>query len=91
MWMNMSHEDIGDDEHVLPLEDDVEVSPLFYWWLLRATRAYGSLRDSKVLTARGLVGISLYTPRLNEITYPQVKWLPDRQTASNAFLAASRA
>ena len=86
MWINSSRADLGDDEHVLPLEDDIEVSPLWYWWALRAARAYGPFGDGRAVRARRLVGVSLYTPRLNEILYPQVRWLPDKATASNAFL-----
>ena len=78
--------DIGDDEHVLPLEDDIQVSPFFYWWLLRAQRSYGDFDDGHLMRTRGLVGVSLYTPRLNEIAYPQQKWLPDRATASTVFV-----
>ncbi|KAL1524388.1 hypothetical protein AB1Y20_019283 [Prymnesium parvum] len=74
------------DEHVLPLEDDIEVSPLYYWWLMRAARAYGSFDDPAHVRAHRLVGISLYTPRLNEIAYPQTKWLPDKATDSPVFL-----
>ena len=86
MWINSASAEIGDDEHVLPLEDDIEVSPLFYWWLLRASSAYGSLDDAQHVRRSRLVGISLYTPRLNEIVYPQVRWSPDRISGSNMFL-----
>jgi len=87
MWINSSRaDDLRDDEHVLPLEDDIEVSPLFYWWLLRAASAYGDFDDGRAMRAKRLVGVSLYTPRLNEIVYPQVRWLPDKATAANAFL-----
>ena len=73
MWINCSHPELPDDEHVLPLEDDIEVSPLYYWWLLRAARTYGPLGDGALVRQRRLLGISLYTPRLNEIRYPQAK------------------
>ena len=86
MWINSSRPDISDSEHVLPLEDDIEVSPLFYWWLMRASRAYGSWSDGRAVHASKLVGVSLYTPRLNEIAYPQVQWRPDRATGSPTFL-----
>ena len=86
LWINASAYDCEDHEHVMPLEDDLEVSPFFYWWLLRAQRQYGPFDDAPLLKARGLVGVSLYTPRLNEIRYPQVKWLPERVTASPTFL-----
>ena len=48
-----------------------QVSPLFYWWLLRAAREYGPFDDAAAPRKRRLLGISLYTPRLNEIKYPQ--------------------
>ena len=40
----------------------------------------------RLLRRDRLVGISLYTPRLNEIAYPQVKWSPDLATQQPAFL-----
>ena len=86
LWINASSASIGDDEHIMPLEDDLELSPFFYWWLLRANRAYGSFDDGDLVQSRGIVGVSLYTPRLNEIQYPQVRWLPDRATNSPTFL-----
>jgi hypothetical protein len=115
MWINASGLDAPDHTHVLPLEDDVEVSPLYYWWLLRAARFYDPpaggapaggegliveeeravvddgrrlyFSDGERLLRRDrLVGISLYTPRLNEIAYPQVKWSPDLATQQPAFL-----
>ena len=118
MWLNASSPSAPDYQHVLPLEDDIEVSPLFYWWLLRASRLYdtssaataaaaaaaaaaaggvdegGGVAPSGLYFADGrrlmwrdrLVGISLYTPRLNEIQYPQVKWTPDLATDSPTFL-----
>ncbi|EOD28668.1 hypothetical protein EMIHUDRAFT_456961 [Emiliania huxleyi CCMP1516] len=90
MWINCSSlasaGELRDDEHILPLEDDIEVSPLFYWWLLRAARSYGPIGDGTLMRRRRLVGISLYTPRLNEIHYPQVKWLPEVHERAPAFL-----
>ena len=70
--------------HVLPLEDDIEVSPLYYWWLRRAADAYGPFnspggmrptwsRDAAA-GANRFVGISLYSPRLDEIHYPLRNW-----------------
>ena len=114
MWINASSLDAPDHTHVLPLEDDIEVSPLYYWWLLRAAHFYdtpagapaggegGSVEEERAVADDGrrlyfsdgerllrrdrLVGISLYTPRLNEIAYPQVKWSPDLATQQPAFL-----
>ncbi|KAL3931749.1 MAG: hypothetical protein SGPRY_000993 [Prymnesium sp.] len=85
MWTR-AVQSLRPNEHVLPLEDDIEVSPLYYWWLLRAAREYGDLNDPQLIKARRLVGISLYTPRLNEISYPQTKWLPSQATSSPVFL-----
>ena len=48
-------------------ERDIEVSPLFYWWLLRASSLYGPFSDAEYMRRERLVGVSLYTPRLNEI------------------------
>ena len=53
---------------------------------IRAAREYGPFSDASLLRQRGLAGVSLYTPRLNEIQYPQVRWLPDRATSSPVFL-----
>ena len=83
MWIEMFR--IAAGRNMLPLEDDTEVSPLFFWWLLRVLRQYGPFTPAQ-LHARQLVGISLYTPRLNEIKYPQVKWAPADYTDSPAFL-----
>ena len=71
--------------HIVPLEDDVELSPLWYWWLLRAAAAYGPLH-ALPKSAAPLAGISLYTPRLNEIAYPQKSWRPDGFEREKAFL-----
>ncbi len=43
MWI-YGTEGGGADEHILPLEDDIQLSPLFYWWLVRAVSVYGDGR-----------------------------------------------
>jgi hypothetical protein len=53
--------------------------------------ADGPFSDAATMRSNGLVGVSLYTPRLNEIVYPQQRWTPDRVTASPAFLLQVRA
>ena len=63
-----------------------QVSPLYYWWLARMVRQYGPLETAEQVRAKSLAGISLYTPRLNEIQYPQVKWVASKETRSPAFL-----
>jgi hypothetical protein len=51
--------------HCFLLEDDIEVSPLFFLWSLQATLTYQYGRQSDF--APDMYGISLYTPRINEI------------------------
>ena len=71
----LEHE--SDPTHVVPIEDDIEVSPLFHWWLRMAAKAYGpfdSARGSRMSSK--LVGVSLYSPRLDEIHYPMTSWRP---------------
>lgn len=73
MWIDVMARELEASEpptaHVLPLEDDIEVSPLYYWWLRRAADAYGPFdvvdgvgstwgRHTEPL-ARSLVGVSL--------------------------------
>jgi len=85
MWIEVMGRELSRHEpahsHPLPLEDDTEVSPLFYWWLRRAHRAYGPFGTAgggwkRSGSTRNLVGISLYSPRLDEIHYPQRPWRP---------------
>jgi len=49
-------------ECVVLLEDDIEVSPLFYAWLKRVLRAFARNGEGDTKWA----GISLYTPRIME-------------------------
>lgn len=89
MWTNCTSPDMADDEHIIPLEDDIQVSSLYYWFLLRTASAYAPPAVSSAAQPvydKRLFGVSLYTPRLNEIHYPQVKWLPDQETGSSLFL-----
>ena len=48
------------EDHGIILEDDIEVSPYFFKWLLNALEAHYADPDPRV------VGISLYTPRTVE-------------------------
>ena len=48
------------EDHGIILEDDIEVSPYFFRWLLNALKAHYADPDPRV------VGISLYTPRTVE-------------------------
>ena len=90
MWIDAMARELEANEpptaHLLPLEDDVELSPLWYWWLRRAHNAYGPFDAASGVGptwgrdvaegARQLVGVSLYTPRLDEIAYPSRHWRP---------------
>ena len=75
--------------HVLPLEDDNEVSPLFYYWLTRVEKAYGPFDTSAGARRFGsLVGVSLYSPRHDEIAYPMRTWRPRWRSAAGLNHAA---
>lgn len=73
MWIDVLSRELelhsSSSTHFLPLEDDVEVSPLYYYWLRRAAQAYhGPTRSGKGAPASPrLLGISLYSPRLDEV------------------------
>ena len=41
MWIHMFRQAEG--RNLLPFEDDIEVSPLYYWWLSRMVLQYGPL------------------------------------------------
>jgi len=53
-------------EFAILLEDDIEVSPHFYYY------AKSLLVNSKYADDADLVGLSFYTPKWNEIKYPNV-------------------
>ena len=87
MWIHMFRT-LG-ERNVLPFEDDIEVSPLYYWWLVRSLHEYGPLETAAQVRAKKLAGVALYTPRLNEIQYPQVKWRASKEGgmhSGHAFL-----
>ena len=95
MWVDVMGRELAAHEsptaHPLPIEDDIEVSPLYYWWLRWAAKAYGPFDTpaSAWHLPRKLVGVSLYAPRLDEIAYPNRRWAPRRATAAGkapAFL-----
>mmetsp|Transcript_38396 Transcript_38396/g.62889 ORF Transcript_38396/g.62889 Transcript_38396/m.62889 type:complete len:694 (+) Transcript_38396:222-2303(+) len=60
------------DEYGILLEDDIEVSPFFFVWCRYAlmTYKYGAAADSHP----GLFGVSLYTPRRNELVHGKPRW-----------------
>ena len=84
MWISMFRS--YPDRNLLPFEDDIEVSQLYYWWLVRALHQYGPLETDAQVRERRLAGVALYTPRLNEIQYPQARWHPDESTDQPTFL-----
>jgi hypothetical protein len=49
-------------EYAIMLEDDIEVSPHFYFYAKSLISKYAETKD--------MIGISLYTPSWNEIAYP---------------------
>lgn len=56
----------NDQQYGVLLEDDIEVSPLFYRWIWKCLDGYMKNPDPR------MVGISLYTPRVTE-TIPDQK------------------
>ena len=77
--------DKEEDEAAVFLEDDIEVSPYFFHYVMWCARFY-EMRGSG---DRGLVGFSLYTPRVDETTLTSnpedvIPWRP------SSILGASR-
>lgn len=61
----------NNDEYAIILEDDVEVSPLFYIYAKLTLLSYKYSSDLYDLDQVNLLGISLYTPRVQEVTFPK--------------------
>ena len=59
-WFPSSYSEYG-----LILEDDIEVSPLFLQWIMKALSLHHRNHDPR------LVGISLYSPRITETVSPK--------------------
>jgi len=59
-WFPSSYSEYG-----LILEDDIEVSPLFLQWIMKALSLHRRNHDPR------LVGISLYSPRITETVSPK--------------------
>ena len=80
MWVHVMSRELErepPEAHVLPIEDDIEVSPLFHWWLCRAADAYGPFDSAEGARRHGkLAGVSLYSPRYDEIHRPGRSWRP---------------
>ena len=62
------------NEFTIFLEDDIEVSPLYFQWILKTVDRY-YYRET-VSLAENLFGISLYTPRQNEMFLPKREFHP---------------
>lgn len=83
---------LTNDEYAIILEDDIEVGPLFYLWSKLSLIKYRYLPhansqdplDSMISTQ--LFGISLYTPRVQELTIPRRKIDPYSRLKQRAFL-----
>lgn len=77
-WYPITEEGQPQSEYAVFLEDDIEVSPLFYHWV-----KYAILRYRYAGEEQGkLMGISLYTPVVNEIG-------PKRRSFSPSVLASN--
>lgn len=61
-------------QYGLFLEDDIEVSPAFYEWAEYCVN-FTSKYEKRHGNDSGLIGCSLYTPKVDEITSPQF-WRP---------------
>lgn len=90
IWLEAFAERSGEKgHHVVVLEDDLKVSPFWFAWLLHATHKYNLTSSGYDLVERGVVGISLYTPRLNEISLGREHnqpWRASSHIAEPAFL-----
>lgn len=79
-----SWQPISDRELAFFFEDDIEVSPLYFEYSLVALKRYGILAPSEGGALRNpaterLVGISLNTPRYDEINMPPRDWIPQQE------------
>ncbi|KAJ3219161.1 hypothetical protein HDU67_002494 [Dinochytrium kinnereticum] len=70
-----------DDEFAIFLEDDVEVSPLYFIYASYCAKMFLLPADER----SQLMGCSLYTPRLNEISFTQDPQNPPEWTPEMAF------
>jgi hypothetical protein len=61
---------LSNNEFSIFLEDDIEVSPYFYLWSKMLILNY---YETKGLLRKKIFGFSLYTPRVQELTFPKRK------------------
>lgn len=59
---------IGSNQAAFFFEDDIEVSPLFFKWAL----------DNMSIKNDQIIGISLYTPKIDEINPNAGEWNPHK-------------
>ena len=79
----------SDDEFAIFLEDDIEVSPHhFEFILLLLNRHIFNRPENESKLDRNLIGISLYTPRWDEINYPPKFWIPSQRLSGSALFLA---
>mmetsp|Transcript_22171 Transcript_22171/g.35808 ORF Transcript_22171/g.35808 Transcript_22171/m.35808 type:complete len:636 (-) Transcript_22171:291-2198(-) len=76
------------DHYGVLLEDDIEVAPDWYVWCKEALMAYRYGNPQQTRRASGLYGVSLYTPRVNELdnqlkTEAEKRWDPMNDAAGN--------
>jgi hypothetical protein len=82
-WYPVSRHDYS-----IILEDDIEVAQSYYVWAKANVLRY-RYTPSRDATERKffahLFGISLYTPRIQEMTFPRQKFRPDQRFNSSAY------
>lgn len=71
----------SDNEYGILLEDDIQVSPYFFKWArmaIDAARRKEIYKDENgadhVIEKSRVVGVSLYTPRINELVRPKTRF-----------------
>lgn len=71
----------SDNEYGILLEDDIQVSPYFFKWArmsIDAARREELYKDESgadhVVEKSRVVGVSLYTPRINELVRPKTRF-----------------
>ncbi|KAI3634739.1 hypothetical protein MIR68_007120 [Amoeboaphelidium protococcarum] len=69
---------VDNHSYAVLLEDDIEVSPLFYVWLKLNLLKY-RYSQIQLPSISQLYGISLYTPKVHEVTYPKRKFRADEE------------
>jgi hypothetical protein len=84
-----AHDDTA--THTIFLEDDVSVSPLFFKYASQCTQRFLVPKNKAGQSGHHVIGCSLYTPRLDEISFtsdPQhpPEWNPSHLVGNNSKL-----